>query len=585
MLTVKGWHKLFCYLKPYLGLYTIDLFFALLESIATLSIPFIISYLLDNVVSINNSHALDHIIWCGLVMLAASIIIYWCDFYIVRYGYLVGAYIERDMRKEIFTHYRKLSCDFYDNQEIGELMSRVTVDLYNFSELFHRGSEETFIAFIKYSVVFFILSQINWWLAIATVTMVVPIAIFSYYYVIKIDKAYMDSHQKIAEINSQISDSLSGVRLVKSFFNENLEIEKFSIANNRFVSSKKRLFRIMSQYYGGVFSMTSLMTPIVAICGALIITNGEVLKISDLIMFLLYVGVLVDPINRLLGILPQLSDSIAGYSRFLEILDIKPSVVEKKNSINLKKISGHIEFKDVCFRYAPDKIEVLSGLNLDIKAGSCVALVGASGAGKTTLCSLILRFYDVTHGEILIDGKDIKEVSLSWLRKQIGFIQQDPYLFSESLFENIKYGRVDATEEEVIEAAKKSYLHEFITSLPNGYKTVVGERGALLSGGQRQRISIARVFLKNPSLLILDEATSSLDNESEFYIHEALNVLTENKTTIVIAHRLSTIRNAERIIVLSDGKIYEDGTHSHLLNNNGIYSKYYNIRYGHGMEI
>lgn len=573
------WYVLLGYLKPYSKLYVFDLVFAVLEALSTLSIPFVIRDLLS-IVGEDNGVELSYLLGCSVILLVLVALIYVANFFITKYGCLVGAFIERDMRKDLFEHYEKLSCQFFDKQRIGQLISRITVDLYGFSDFFHHASEELLIAAVKYLIAFTILFQINAKLSLALIVMFPAVMFISLYYIDKMEKASIESHNKIAEINEMVADSLSGIRTVKLFGNEKVEIQKFNFFNHNFVEWKKYMFTQMSKYFGCCFSLMASVMPVVTILGILIINSGDKgLTVPDITMFLLYVGILLDPTDRLLGMAQRFADNVAGYERFLEVLSEEVTLKNSSSPAVKEVLKGDITLEHVDFSYDSNTNLVLSDLSFDVKAGTYVALVGASGAGKTTICNLIARLYDVNKGQVLIDGVNVRDWSLEFLREQICFVQQDPYLFSGSILENIRYGCPEASFDDVVRAAKDANIHDFIQGLPNKYETEVGERGVYLSGGQKQRVAIARGFIRNPSILILDEATSALDNESEYRVQQALERLCHNRTTLVIAHRLSTIKKAQRILVISDGKVVESGKHDELLAEKGIYATYYMLQF------
>ncbi|MCI7813818.1 MAG: ABC transporter ATP-binding protein [Lachnospiraceae bacterium] len=569
------WKKLIGYYKPYRRLFWTDMFFALTGAAVTLVIPLIVRYITNEVVYLEGSEPLRQIVRLGILMVGLVVLEFFCNFYITYCGHIMGAKMEHDMRNEIFEHYQKLSFTFYDDQKVGQLLSRVTSDLFDISELLHHGPEDVVISLIKFVGSFVILFQVNGTLTLVAYAFVPIMAGYAYYFNRKMKRAFKENRAKIADINSQIEDSLSGIRVVKSFANEKEEMRKFRAGNDRFVQTKRLSYWYMAWFHSGLGALTTMVTIGVLIVGAILMANGKMV-VTDLVTFLLYINNFTEPVKKLINFTEQFQNGYSGYERFLEILDVHPDIEDQPGARLLGDVKGEIVFDDVSFGYGENKERVLNHINLKVKAGEYVAIVGASGGGKTTLCSLIPRFYEVEKGRILLDGTDIREIQLKDLRDHIGIVQQDVYLFMEDVMENIRYGKPDATDEEVIEAAKRANAHEFIMQLPNGYHTDIGQRGVKLSGGQKQRLSIARVFLKNPPILIFDEATSALDNESEKIVQDSLEELAKNRTTFVIAHRLSTIKNAEKILVLTENGIEEQGTHEELLNRNGIYAMLYN---------
>ncbi|MCD8325717.1 MAG: ABC transporter ATP-binding protein/permease [Lachnospiraceae bacterium] len=569
--------KLIQYYKPYLGVFWADMFFAVLQSAAALALPLMIRRITGTVIYMPREETLPQILQLGLLMFLLVLLSAFCNYYISYYGHVMGARIEYDMRAEIFDHYQKLSFSFYDDEKVGQLMSRITSDLFDITELLHHGPDNIVISVIKIIGALAILCSISPKLALAAFVMVPVMAVYAWV----VNKYMMISARKnrarLAEINAQIEDNLSGIRVVKSFANEEIECQKFAKGNDEFLDSKKERYFFMGIYNGGMSSFSTLIQILVVVAGTWFITAGS-LDVTDLLTFLLYISVFTEPIKTLINFTEQFQSGYSGYERFLEILAIEPDIQDAPDAVEAPAFEGDISFDRVSFAYNEHTPQVLKHVSLEIPAGSYVALVGSSGAGKTTLCSLIPRFYDIEEGSISIDGTDIRKLTLKSLRRQIGIVQQDVYLFAGTVYENILYGRPDASREEVIAAAKSANAHEFIMSLPEGYDTDIGQRGIKLSGGQKQRLSIARVFLKNPPILIFDEATSSLDNESERVVQESLEKLAQNRTTLVIAHRLSTIRNAERILVLTEDGIAEEGTHEELLARGGIYEKLYNMR-------
>ena len=570
------WKKFFSYYKPYMGLFLADMFFAFLAASVTLVLPIIVRYITGTVIYYEKAKSLDMIFKLTVVMVVLILISTFSNFFITYYGHMMGAKMEFNMRKEIFAHYQKLSFSFYDNEKVGQLMSRITNDLFEISELFHHGPEDIIISLIKFIGSFTILMFINVRLALVACAIIPVMFLYAFILNKKMKKAFKRNRVKLAEINSQIEDNLSGIRVVKSFANEDIEEEKFDVGNQGFLSSKRNSYRYMGTYHSGLSAFTNMITVIVIAAGAVFITKRMV-DIADLITFLLYINNFIEPVNKLINFTEQFQNGITGYERFLEILAINPDITDDEAKYEPDTLKGVIEFEDVSFRYEEDLEDVLRNVNLKVSEGEYIALVGFSGAGKTTLCSLIPRFYEVSSGSIKIDGMDIRNIRLKNLRNNIGIVQQEVYLFAGTVYENILYGKPEATREEVMEAAKCANAHEFIMELPDGYDTYIGQRGVKLSGGQKQRLSIARVFLKNPPILIFDEATSALDNESEKVVQESLEKLAKNRTTFVIAHRLSTIRNAEKIIVLTENGIEEQGTHKELIEKQGVYYQLYNM--------
>ena len=560
------------YYKPYKGLFIADLFFAILGAAVTLVIPLLVRYIMNTIGNMPVSEAKSAILTIGAGMLGLILVQLGSRYFITYYGHMMGAYIEHDMRNEIFSHYQKLSFTFYDNQKVGHLLSRITSDLFDISELLHHGPEDIIISVIKLVGAFLILVNVNWKMAAISFSIVIVMLFYALIFNKRMKYAFKENRARIADINSQIEDSLSGIRVVKSFGNEKREMEKFAKGNERFVAAKRLTYRYMAGYHAGMDSFTTLITVASLIAGAFFLTDGT-LDAADLVTFLLYINNFTEPVTKLVNFTEQFQNGYSGYDRFLEMMAIAPDIEDAPDAVSLDKAEGGIEFQEVSFHYSHTNEEVLSHVNLQVKPGDYVALVGTSGAGKTTLCSLIPRFYDVSSGKILLDGTDIRKIKLKDLRRQIGIVQQDVYLFAGTIMENIRYGKPDATDEEVIRAAKAANAHDFIMEMPADYDTDIGQRGVKLSGGQKQRLSIARAFLKNPPILIFDEATSALDNESEKVVQESLEKLAKDRTTFVIAHRLSTIRNARRILVLTDDGIAEEGTHEELLQKDGVYAK------------
>lgn len=568
--------KMFSYYKPYKGIFFADMFFATLSAAVALTIPLVVRYVTSTLIYKTTAEIVHQIIFIAIGLLLLLAVDCYSRFFIGNYGHVMGAKMEYDMRVELFAHLQKLSFSFYDDAKVGQLMSRVTSDLFDITELLHHGPENIILSLLKIAGALIILLNINGWLALAAF-IVLP---FMFWFALVLNKrmraAFKSNRVKIAAINEQIEDNLSGIRVVKSFANEDIENEKFKIGNDGFLAAKKNSYHFMGIFQSGVGVFSTLIQVNVIIAGAILIAYSKI-NISDLITFLLYINVFTDPIRTLVDFTEQFQNGYTGFERFREIMDIEPDIKDSENAVELKNVKGKIEFQNVSFKYNDGADGVLNNINLTVPAGAYMALVGSSGTGKTTLCSLIPRFYDVTEGTIRIDGKDIRDVTLSSLRNHIGMVQQDVYLFAGTIFENIAYGKPGAGREEVIEAAKNANAHEFIMSFPDGYDTDIGQRGIKLSGGQKQRLSIARVFLKNPPILIFDEATSALDNESEKVVQESLEKLAKNRTTFVIAHRLTTIQNAEKILVLTEEGIAESGSHEELLAKGGIYEKLYHM--------
>ena len=570
--------KMLSYYKPYMRVFWIDMFFAALSAAVALVLPLVVRYVTSDLIYREPDIMLKKAVYLAAALFLLVVLDCYSKFYISNYGHVMGAKIEYDMRAEIFAHYQKLSFSFYDDQKVGQLMSRITTDLFDISELMHHGPENIILSVIKIVGAFLILLNINPMLTLAAFMILPFMLAYAYFLNKKMRLAFRQNRVKIADINAQIEDNLSGIRVVKSFANEDIENRKFKHGNDGFLAAKKNSYFYMGSFHAGLGAFTTLIQVSVILAGIVLIAHGKV-NAGDLVTFVLYISVFTDPVRTLIDFTEQFQNGYTGFERFQEILSIAPDIEDKEGAQELTNVKGDIAFEDVSFQYEENTEKVLNHISLNVPAGAYMALVGSSGAGKSTLCSLIPRFYDVTGGAVKIDGKDVRDIRLKSLRDQIGIVQQDVYLFVGTVYDNIRYGKPDATREEVIAAAKNANAHEFIMSLPNGYETDIGQRGIKLSGGQKQRLSIARVFLKNPPILIFDEATSALDNESEKVVQDSLEKLAKNRTTFVIAHRLSTIKNAEKILVLSENGIEEEGTHEELLAKKGTYEKLYRMQF------
>ena len=568
--------KFIQYYAPYKKVFFLDLICAAVISLVDLAFPQILRTLTKTLFTESSDVILRALIPITLVLLIMYMIQTGCKYYVSYQGHMMGAYMERDMRQQLFDHYERLSFSYYDQNNSGQMMSKLVSDLFDISEFAHHGPENLFISLIKIIGSFVFLFLINWKLAIPLLVIVAIMLFFSYGQNKKMQATFMDNRRKIGNLNSSLQDTLAGIRVVQSFANEDIEREKFKKSNQGFLSSKNANYRCMGSFTGGNLFFQGMMYLMTLVFGGWLIAHGQ-MESADLAMYALYIGIFISPIQILVELTEMMQKGLSGFRRFLDVVETEPEIVDAEDAEPLENIKGHVRYEHVSFHYNDDDSLVLDDVSFDIKAGKSIALVGASGSGKTTICSLLPRFYDVSEGRITIDGKDVRKLTLQSLREQIGLVQQDVYLFCGSIRENIAYGRPDASMEEIIEAAKKANIHEFIMELPDGYETFVGERGTRLSGGQKQRISIARVFLKNPPILILDEATSALDNESERFIQQSLEELAKDRTTITIAHRLSTIRNADEILVVAENGIVECGTHDELLEKGGIYAHYYEM--------
>lgn len=574
--TMQTLKKFIKYYKPYKAVFFIDLLCATIISAIDLAFPQLLRTLTKTLFAGAPGKIISALIPITIGLLVAYIIQTACRYYVTYAGHMMGARMERDMRKELFDQYEKLSFSYYDQNNSGQMMSKLVSDLFDISELAHHGPENLFISVIKIIGSFIFLFMINRMLAVPMLILVVLMLVFSYGQNKKMQETFMDNRRKIGDINSSLQDTLAGIRVVQSFANERIEQEKFNRSNENFLISKDANYRCMGSFMSGNAFFQGMMYLVTLVFGGFLIAHGR-MEASDLAMYALYIGIFISPIQILVELTEMMQKGLSGFRRFLEVVETEPDIVDAADAKPLKNVKGNVCYEDVSFHYSDDDTPVLSHVSFEIPAGKSIALVGPSGSGKTTICSLLPRFYDVTEGRVTIDGNDVRKLTLESLRSQIGLVSQDVYLFGGSIKDNIAYGKPDATMDEIVDAAKKANIHDFIMELPDKYDTFVGERGTRLSGGQKQRISIARVFLKNPPVLILDEATSALDNESERFIQKSLEELAKDRTTITIAHRLSTIRNADEILVVADCGIAERGTHEELLARDGIYARYYDM--------
>ena len=568
--------KFISYYRPYRAVFYFDLFCAAVISVVDLAYPQLLRSLTKTLFTGNKSAILGALPWLFLILLIMYTIQSLCKYYVTCQGHIMGAKMERDMRKQLFEHYEKLSFSYYSTHNSGQMMSKLVSDLFDISELAHHGPENLFISLVKIIGSFVFLFLINQKLALPLLLLVILMILFSIRQNKKMQQTFLENRIRIGDINASLQDTLSGIRVVQSFANEDTELHKFNHSNEAFLESKKDNYRCMGTFMSSNLFFQGMMYLTTLIYGGYLIAMGQ-MQAADLAMYALYIGIFISPIQILVELVEMLQKGLSGFRRYLEVVETEPEIQDKEGAIDLENVKGDVCYDNVSFHYSDDNKTVLSQVSIHIPAGKSVALVGPSGGGKTTICSLLPRFYDVTAGKVTIDGKDVRDLTLKSLRNQIGMVQQDVYLFDGTIRENIAYGKPDATDEEIKEAARRANMDDFIMQLPKQYDTYLGEKGTRLSGGQKQRISIARVFLKNPPILILDEATSALDNESERYIQKSLEELAKNRTTITIAHRLSTIKRSDEIIVITEDGIAERGTHETLLAKNGIYARYYNL--------
>lgn len=568
--------KFISYYAPYKTVFFIDLICAAFISLADLAYPQILRTMTNTLFTKDSVSILNALPILAIGLLIMYIIQSLCKYYVSYQGHMMGAHMERDMRQQLFDHYEKLSFSYYSRNNSGQMMSKLVSDLFDIAEFAHHGPENLFISVVKIIGSFVFLFLINWRLALPLVLLVLCMFVFSFRQNQRMQETFMENRRKIGDVNSSLQDTLAGIRVVQSFANEDIEREKFKKSNHAFLISKRDNYNCMGGFMGWNLFFQGMMYLVTLVFGGYLIAKG-LMNAGDLAMYALYIGIFISPIQILVELIEMMQKGLAGFRRFLDVMETDPEIEDAPGAQPLENVKGRVCYEDVSFHYSDDDTPVLSHVSIEIPAGKSIALVGPSGSGKTTICSLLPRFYDVTGGKITIDGKDVRTLTLKSLRSQIGMVQQDVYLFAGTIRDNIAYGKPGASMEEIIEAAKRANIHDFIRELPDGYDTYVGERGARLSGGQKQRISIARVFLKNPPILILDEATSALDNESERWIQQSLEELSRDRTTITIAHRLSTIRGADEIIVITEDGIAERGTHESLLSKGGLYAHYYNM--------
>ena len=573
MNTIK---KFIHYYGPYKAVFFIDLICAAVISLVDLAYPQILRTMTKTLFTQDKDMILHALPVIAVSLFVMYIVQSLCKYYVTYQGHMMGAKMERDMRRELFDHYQELSFSYYSRNNSGQMMSKLVSDLFDISEFAHHGPENLFISLVKIVGAFIFLVFINKKLALPLILLVIVMFVFSFRQNAKMQETFMENRRKIGDVNASLQDTLSGIRVVQSFANEDIERAKFKKSNEAFLVSKRDNYHCMGSFMSSNLFFQGMMYLVTLVYGGYLIAQGE-MQTADLAMYALYIGIFISPIQILVELVEMMQKGLSGFRRFLDVMETESEIRNADNAAELTDVKGHVRYDHVSFHYSDDETPVLSDISIDIPAGKSIALVGPSGSGKTTICSLLPRFYDVTDGSITVDGKDIRGLTLKSLRSQIGMVQQDVYLFDGTIKDNIAYGKPGASDEEIIKAAKCASIHDFIMELPDKYDTYVGERGTRLSGGQKQRISIARVFLKNPPILILDEATSALDNESERWIQKSLEELSKNRTTITIAHRLSTIRDADEIIVITEEGIAERGTHAELLEKNGLYAAYYNM--------
>ena len=570
--------KFIRYYAPYKAVFFLDLLCATIISVVDLVYPQLLRSLTGTLFTWDSQTILNALLPIAIGLFLMYLIQSLCKYYVSYQGHMMGANMERDMRQQLFDHYEKLSFSYYDQNNSGQMMSKLVSDLFDIAEFAHHGPENLFISLIKVVGSFVFLFLINWRLAIPMAVLVVCMFVFSLSQNQRMQLTFMDNRRKIGDVNASLQDTLAGIRVVQSFANEDVERNKFQKSNHGFLLSKDANYKCMGSFMGWNLFFQGMMYLVTLVFGGYLIARGQ-MQVGDLAMYALYIGIFISPIQILVELTEMIQKGLSGFRRFISVMETDPDIKDVPDAHPLENVKGHVSYENVSFHYSDDDTPVLTNVSFQIPAGKSIALVGPSGSGKSTICNLLPRFYDVTGGRITIDGQDVRSLTLQSLRRQIGVVQQDVYLFCGTVRENIAYGKPGASMDEIIDAAKKANIHDFIQSLPDGYDTFVGERGTRLSGGQKQRISIARVFLKNPPILILDEATSALDNESERWIQQSLDVLAKDRTTITIAHRLSTVHGADEILVMEDNGIAERGTHEELIQKKGIYAHYYEMQF------